>query len=152
MDKQVNIRNKKASFEYTFIEKYTAGIKLTGTEIKSVREGKATINEAYCYFTSSDELYIKNMHISEYKLGNIHNPEPTRERKLLLKSRELKKMHKNVKEKGLTVIPLRLFISSRGWAKLDIALAKGKKVHDKRESIKERDSKRELQRAMKYKR
>lgn len=149
-DQNVNIKNKKASFEYAFIEKFTTGIVLTGTEIKSVRDGKANIGEAYCYFDNNDELFIKNMHISEYKMGNIHNHDPLRVRKLLLKSKELKKLHKQVKEKGLTIVPVRLFISARGWAKLEIALAKGKKTQDKRESIKERDSKRELQRVMKY--
>ncbi|TVR77619.1 MAG: SsrA-binding protein SmpB [Chitinophagaceae bacterium] len=148
-NQNINIRNKRAGFDYELVEKITAGIILTGTEIKSVREGKATINEAYCYFDNNGNLWIKNMHISEYKFGNIHNHDPIRERKLLLKKKELSKFHDKVKEKGLTVVPVKLFLSERGWAKLVVALAKGKKVHDKRSTIKERDIKKEMDREMK---
>ena len=143
--KNVSIRNKKATFEFEIIDKFTAGIVLRGTEIKSIREGKASLQEAYCYF-HKEELMVKGMHIGVYLEGTHTNHEPTRERKLLLQKRELIKLLEKKQEKGLTIVPLRLFISDRGLAKLDIALAKGKKIHDKRQSIKEKDVKRELDR------
>ncbi|MTI33290.1 SsrA-binding protein SmpB, partial [Xanthovirga aplysinae] len=140
--------NRKASFEFEFIETFTAGMVLTGTEIKSIREGKASLQEAFCVFHKG-ELYVKMMHISPYKEGTYNNHELTRQRKLLLNKKELKKLESKMAEKGLTVIPTRLFLSQRGFAKLNIALAKGKKLHDKRQSIKDRDVKRDLSR-MKY--
>lgn len=145
---EINIRNKRAGFEYHLEDKFVAGIQLTGTEIKSIRDSKASINEAYC-FMRRGELFIKGMHITEYKQGSIYNHEPTRERKLLLNRKELRKLEKKVTEKGYTIVPLRLFISGRGWAKIEVALARGKKSHDKRQSIKERETKRELDREMK---
>lgn len=141
--KNINIRNKKASFEYHFLETHIAGISLTGTEIKSIRLSKASLQEAYCYFNDG-ELYVKSMHISSYEQGTHYNHDPLRDRKLLLKKRELKKLEESLKDKGLTIIPTRLFINDRGLAKLEIALAKGKKLYDKREDIKEKDVKREL--------
>lgn len=145
----INIRNKKASFEYEFIETFVAGLQLTGTEIKSIRQGKASIAEAYCYF-ARNELWIKSMHIAEYGFGNRFNHETKRERKLLLTKKELRKLQRKIKEKGLTIIPTRLFINERGWAKMKIALAKGKKVYDKRQSIKEKDMKRDMERLRKF--
>jgi len=138
------IRNKQASFEYTFIDKYTAGIVLTGTEIKSIRKAKVSLQEAYCYF-KNEELWIKNMHIAHYEQGNIYNHVENRERKLLLTRKELNKLVKN-KEKGLTIVPIQLFIDQNNRAKLQIALAKGKKLYDKRQHIKERDVQRDLAR------
>lgn len=147
----LNIQNRKARFEYEVLDKYTAGIQLTGSEIKSIRDGEANLKEAYCFFKKG-ELFIKNMHIAEYKHGGIFNHEPTRLRKLLLTKKELNRLfEKKRKDKSLTIVPLKLFISNRGFAKLNIALAKGKKLHDKRRSLKEKESKREMQRAMKYK-
>ena len=140
MKQNINILNKKARFEYILLDKYVAGIALKGTEIKSIRDGKVSLAEAYCMF-SGNEIYIKNMNIAEYSHGNIHNHDPIRPRKLLLEKRELKKLHTKVKEKGLTIIPTRMFINERGFAKLEIALAKGKNIHDKRDTIKERDMK-----------
>ncbi len=143
----VNIENRRAKFDYQFIEKLVAGMVLTGTEIKSIREGKAALVDSYCYFRNS-ELYIKNMHIAEYSEGTHYNHEPNRERKLLLSKTELNKLQKKLKDQGLTVIPVRLFISQSGYAKLEIALAKGKKEFDKRESIKKRDTEREINRKL----
>ncbi|MCX7728192.1 MAG: SsrA-binding protein SmpB [Bacteroidia bacterium] len=143
----INIQNKRATFEYHIIDKYETGIVLTGSEIKSIRAGKANINDAYCHFKNG-ELFIKNMHISPYGSG-FGTHEPTRERKLLLHKTELKKLHRAVKEDGMTIVPLKLYINKKGWAKLLIALAKGKKLYDKRESIKKRDTERELQRKFK---
>lgn len=145
---EINIRNKRAGFEYHLEDSFVAGIQLTGTEIKSIRNGKASIKEAYC-FIRRDELWIKNMHITEYTYGSHYNHEPTRERKLLLKRKELNKLRGKVTERGYTIVPLKLFISGRGWAKLEVALARGKKLHDKRQSIKEKETKRELDRMMK---
>lgn len=142
---KVNIENRRAKFDYQFIEKLVAGMILTGTEIKSIREGKAALVDSYCYFRNN-ELFIKNMNISEYSEGTHYNHEPNRERKLLLNKTELNKLQKKMKDQGLTIIPVRLFISDSGYAKLEIALAKGKKEFDKRESIKERDVKREIMR------
>ena len=139
----IRIRNKRASCEYFVIESLTAGIVLTGTEIKSIREGKASLAESYCTF-KNDELYVVGMHIAEYAMGTYNNHEPKRDRKLLLTARELRKMKTKVQEKGLTIVPLTLFINDRGLAKLDIALARGKHYYDKRDSLKDRDTKREL--------
>ncbi|MFC2137987.1 SsrA-binding protein SmpB [Bacteroidota bacterium] len=144
----INIKNKKASFNYEFIEKLVAGIQLTGTEIKSIRQGKASLVDTYCFF-KDNELWVKNMHITEYSHGNIYNHEPKRDRKLLLTSRELKKYEKKVQEKGFTIIAIRLFVNERGLAKVEIALAKGKREYDKREDIKQKDSKKELARLKK---
>jgi len=144
----ITIRNKKASHDYEFLEKYIAGIKLAGTEIKSIRAGKATLTDSFCVFRDG-ELYIKGMHISEYWWGNLNNHDPLRERKLLLKSRELKKIERKVKEAGLTVIVIKVFINERGLAKAEIAVSKGKKEYDKRETLKRKDSERELDRARK---
>jgi SsrA-binding protein len=140
---KVNIRNKRASYEYEFIDKYVAGIMLKGTEIKSIREGKVNLQDGYCVFYK-DELFAKNIHISPYKQGTHFNHEPTRERKLLLNKRELLKLKQKSEEKGLSIIPIKLFTNARGLAKLEIALARGKKLYDKRQSIKEKDLKHEL--------
>ncbi|MGI8892736.1 MAG: SsrA-binding protein SmpB [Bacteroidia bacterium] len=145
-ENRLNIVNRKASFEYHLMDKYEAGVQLTGTEIKSIREGKASLSEAYCTFIK-DELFIKNMHIAEYIHGTHYNHEPKRTRKLLLKRNELKKLLSKTKEKGLTIIPLKCFISERGFAKIEIALAKGKKYYDKRDSIKQRELGREMNRS-----
>lgn len=144
----IQIKNRKASFEYSFLEKFIAGIKLTGTEIKSIRAGKANINEAFCSLMN-DELWVRNMHIEEYEMGNRFNHEPKRNRKLLLTKNELKKIANKLKDQGLTIIPIMLFINEKGLAKLEIAIAKGKKVYDKREDIKKRDTQRELSRKIK---
>ncbi|WP_462249031.1 SsrA-binding protein SmpB [Ekhidna sp.] len=141
----IQIKNRKAGYEYEFVEKIEAGIMLKGTEIKSLREGKASIQEAYCYF-KKEELFIKGMTISPYAQASFESHEMTRDRKLLLKKRELEKFKAKMEEKGLTIIPLRIYINSRGLAKLEIALAKGKKIYDKRDSIKKKDQKRELER------
>ena len=145
MANPVNIKNKKASFEFFFLEEFTAGIQLTGTEIKSVRAGKASIAEAYCSFTGN-ELFVRNMHIAEYTMGSYHNHDPKRDRKLLLNRRELRKIFGKTSEKGLTVIPTLLFIDEKGLAKLNIAVAKGKKLYDKRETMKHKDQQREIDR------
>ena len=143
--KDINVRNKKASFDYEFLEKFIAGLVLNGTEIKSIREGKVNLQDGYCYF-SRGEAFVKGINISAYSQGTHYNHEPLRERKLLLKRSEIHKLESKVEEKGLTLVPVRLFINDRGLAKLEIALARGKKTHDKRESIKEKDLKRELSR------
>lgn len=140
--------NRKAKYEYAFIDEYTAGIQLQGTEIKSIRNKDVSIAEGYCTFIS-DELFILNMHIAPYEQASFSNHEPKRERKLLLTKNELKKIRNKLKDKGLTIIPTRLFISDGGFAKLNIAVAKGKKIHDKRDNIKDRDVKREMDRAIK---
>ena len=149
MQKQINIKNKKARFQYEILDKYTAGIVLTGTEIKSIRNSKASIAESFCEFNDRGELFIINMTIEEYLYGTYYNHKPKAERKLLLNRQELKKLEKEVNTKGLTIIPLRLFLNDRGLAKLEIALAKGKKLYDKRETIKDRDNKRNLDRIKK---
>jgi SsrA-binding protein len=149
MQKPINIQNKKARFEYDILEVYTAGIVLTGTEIKSVRASKASIAESFCEFNDRGELFAINMTIEEYAFGNYYNHKPKAERKLLLNKRELKKLAKDVETKGLTIIPLKLFINEKGLAKLDVALAKGKKLYDKRETIKDRDNKRDMDRIKK---
>lgn len=146
---KINIQNKKARFNYEILDKFTAGIVLAGTEIKSIREGKATIAESFCEFNEKGELFIINMDIQQYSHASHFNHQPKSSRKLLLNKRELKKLHKQVTNTGLTIIPLRLFINDRGLAKLQIALCKGKKLYDKRESIKERDTKRRLDRIKK---
>jgi len=145
---QINIKNRKAKFEYEFLEKFTAGLQLYGTEIKSIRSGKASIVEGYC-FVNNGELFIKNMFIAEYEQGSYNNHEPRRTRKLLLNRNEINKLIKKKKDVGLTIIPLSLFINGKGYAKLDIALAKGKKLHDKRHDLKDKDAKRSMDRAMK---
>ncbi len=146
---RINIKNKKAYFEYEMLEVLIAGIQLQGTEIKSLRAGKAGLVDSFCQFYDG-ELYVKNMHIAEYFFGSINNHESKRERKLLLQKRELNKLERKLKESGLTIIPLRLFITDRGFAKLEIALAKGKKTFDKRETLKQKDAKRDIDRAMKF--
>jgi SsrA-binding protein len=143
--KVINIKNRQATFEYELLDKYIAGIVLTGTEIKSIREGKINLQDGYGYFNNG-ELFVKGVNISPYAQGTHYNHEATRERKLLLKRSELKKLESRSEEKGLTLVPTRLFINDRGFAKMEIALGRGKKVHDKRDSIKERDAKRELDR------
>jgi SsrA-binding protein len=145
----INIKNKKAFFEFEILENFTAGIQLQGTEIKSIREGKAGLVDSYCQFFDG-ELYVKNMHIAEYFFGNLQNHETKRERKLLLQKKELKKLERKVRETGLTIVPLRLFINEKGFAKIEIGLARGKKVYDKRESLKENDTKRDIDREMKF--
>jgi SsrA-binding protein len=149
MQKTINIRNKKARFEYELLDKYTAGIVLTGTEIKSIRQSKASIAESFCEFNEHGELFVINMSIEEYSHGTHYNHRPKAERKLLLNKRELRKLEKEVKNTGLTIVPLCMFINEKGYAKLDIALAKGKKLYDKRETIKDRDNKRSLDRIKK---
>jgi SsrA-binding protein len=147
LQKTINIQNRKASFEYYFLEQYSAGMVLTGTEIKSIREGKVSMADAYCIFDKG-ELYVKNMNISKYEYGTHYNHNPLRERKLLLSKKELRKLENKLTDKGLTIIPTRVFVNDSGLAKIDIALAKGKKLYDKRDSIKEKDMKREQDRRM----
>lgn len=149
MQKKINIQNKKARFEFEIIDTYTAGIQLTGTEIKSIRESKARITESFCEFNEKGELFVVNMYIEEYIYGHAYNHKPKSERRLLLNKKELKKLQKEVKNVGLTIVPLKLFMTDKGWAKLNIALCRGKKNHDKREAIKDRDSKRDLARIKK---
>ncbi|UOB17644.1 SsrA-binding protein SmpB [Abyssalbus ytuae] len=149
MQKNINIQNRKARFEYEILDKYISGIVLTGTEIKSIRLGKASIAESFCEFNDRGELFVINMYIEEYSHGSHYNHKPRSERKLLLNKNELKKLNKEVKNVGLTIVPLRLFINDRGLAKMEIALVRGKKLHDKRETIKDRDSKRQLNRIKK---
>lgn len=141
----INIKNRKARFEFEFLDTLVAGIMLTGSEIKSIREGKASLQEGYCYF-KKNALFIKGMNISPYEQATHYNHDPVRERKLLLNKNELEKWQSKLEEKGLTVVPVRLFLNNKGLAKLEIALAKGKKLYDKRDSIKERDTKREMDR------
>ncbi|WP_051296331.1 SsrA-binding protein SmpB [Eisenibacter elegans] len=143
--KSVQIKNRRASFEYHFLDTYIAGVVLQGSEIKSIRMGKVNMQDAYCYFKNG-ELWVKQLNISTYTNATYNNHEPTRERKLLLSKRELKKLEERLEEQGLTVIPTRVFINDRGWAKMEVALAKGKKLYDKRDSLKEKDLKREIDR------
>lgn len=145
MEKSISIKNKRASHEFYLIQEFTAGIQLTGTEIKSIRDGKASLVDGYCTFTGN-ELFIRNMHISEYSLGTHYNHDPKRDRKLLLTKRELKKLAIKVKERGFTIIPTLLFINEKGLAKLTIALARGKHAYDKRETLKQKDMQREMDR------
>lgn len=149
LERNVNIRNKRSSFDYELIEKFIAGIVLVGTEIKSIRLGKATLVESYCHIVN-DELWIKNMNISEYFYGSYNNHETRRERKLLLSRKEIKRLDRKTKESGLTIIPVKLFVNEKGFAKLQIALAKGKKQHDKRQTLREKDDKRQMARVMKH--
>lgn len=146
---KINIKNKKAYFEYEILETFTAGIQLQGTEIKSIRSGKASLVESYCQIFNT-ELYVKNLHIAEYFFASLNNHEAKRERKLLLNKKELLKLERKTKETGFTIIPLRLFMTDKGLAKLDIGLARGKKTYDKRETLKQKDSKRDIDRAMKF--
>ena len=148
MSDEVNIRNKRASHEYEFLQKYTAGMQLLGTEIKSIRANEANLRDAHCTFIGG-ELWVKNLQISEYSHGGMSNHQPKRDRKLLLNARELNKLFKGSSTKGLAIIPLRLFIGKRGFAKLEIALAKGKKLYDKREDLKKKDVQREIDRSLK---
>ena len=147
-DTKIDIVNKKARFNYEFVQTYIAGIQLQGTEIKSIRDGKLSLTDAFCYF-KKDELWVKGIHISPYKFGSYNNHEPLRLRKLLLHKRELSKLQSAIKEKGMTIIPFRVFINERGLIKVEIALAKGKKTFDKRETIKERDIKRHIDNTLK---
>ncbi|MBN2610441.1 MAG: SsrA-binding protein SmpB [Bacteroidales bacterium] len=149
MANAINIKNKKAWHDYEIIEKFVAGMQLKGTEIKSIRLGKASLVDSYCAFNGT-ELFVKNLQIAEYNWGTHYNHIPGRERKLLLNKKELKKLSKNVKERGYTIITLRLFISDNGYAKLEIALARGKKEYDKREDLKKKDTQRQLERLRKY--
>jgi SsrA-binding protein len=138
------LKNKKASFEYQILERYTAGIQLQGTEVKSIRDMKASISEAYCHFINN-EIFIIGMHVSEYRQIKYTNHEPLRNRKLLLKRKEIDKLAKSIKEKGLTIVPLFVYLTTTGFIKIEIGLVKGKKIHDKKESIKEKDIKRQLE-------
>ena len=149
MANKIQIRNKKASFQYFLVEKLVAGIQLTGTEIKSIRAGKVSLAESYCQFFEG-ELYVKDMHIAEYALGTIYNHEAKRDRKLLLTRRELKKLESETREKGFTIVPTLLFINDKGLAKLEIALARGKHYYDKRDTLKKKDVQREIDRHAKY--
>jgi SsrA-binding protein len=148
MSTDLNIRNKKAYFEFHILEEFTAGVQLLGTEIKSIRDGKANINDAFCAFLNK-QLYIRNMHIAEYSHGSFYNHEAKRDRILLLNKKELAKLKAKTEEKGFTIIPLKIFVNNRGFAKVLIGLAQGKKIYDKRETLKDRDSKIEMDRAMK---
>lgn len=143
--KNIEIKNKRASYEYALIQKFEAGIMLKGTEIKSLRMGAANLNDSFCYIRKG-EIFVKNLFISEYSMGTYYNHDARRERKLLLNAIEIKKIERKLTEKGFTLIPTRLFINDRGFAKLEIYLAKGKKIYDKRESIKEKDNKRDAER------
>jgi len=147
--KSIEIKNKRAKFDYEWLDTYTAGMQLVGTEVKSIRMGKASIAEAYCYLAEG-ELFIKGMNIAEWSHGNIFNHDPIRERKLLLSKRELDKIEKAVIDQGITIVPTKLFISEKGWIKLNIAVAKGKKNYDKRQSLKDKDAKRDLARLKSY--
>lgn len=143
----MELSNKSAFHEYFIEQRYTAGLVLSGTEVKSLRAGKVSFNDAYCFFHKG-ELFVKSLHISEYKMGTIYNHVPTQERKLLLQKKELRKIENKLKEKGYTLVPLRIFFTPEGWAKMEIGLGKGKKLHDKRETIKQRDTERELRRVI----
>lgn len=143
----MELSNKSAFHEYFIEQRFTAGLVLSGTEVKSLRAGKASFNDAYCFFHKG-ELFVKSLHISEYKMGTIYNHVPTQERKLLLQKKELRKIENKLKEKGYTLVPLRIFFTTEGWAKMEIGLGKGKKLHDKRETIKQRETERELRRVI----
>ena len=148
LQNDIVIKNKRATFDYELIDKYQAGIVLVGTEIKSIRLGKASLVDTFCYFNDG-ELWVKGMNISEYFYGTYNNHLPRRDRKLLLNKRELAKLRRQTKETGFTIVPTKLFLNEKGLAKLEIAVAKGKKEYDKRESLKEKDDKRQMDRAMK---
>ena len=149
MQKNINIKNKRARFDFEILDTYTAGIVLGGTEIKSIRLGQASLSQSFCEFNERGELFVINMQVDEYSHGGYYNHRPKAERKLLLNKQELKKLRKEVNTTGLTIIPLNLFINERGLAKVNIGLAKGKKLYDKRETIKDRDNKRDLSRIKK---
>ncbi len=149
MKKKVSIKNKRARFEFEILDQYIAGIVLTGTEIKSIRNNKASIVESFCEFNENEELFAVNMYIEEYAFGTRFNHQPRGSRKLLLNKKELKKLNKEIKKSGLTIVPLKLYINDKGFAKMLIALARGKKLYDKRETIKDRDNKRNLDRVKK---
>ena len=140
----INIKNKRARFDYEILDKYIAGIQLVGTEIKAIREGKVSLADSFCEFNDRGELFVVNMYINEYSHGTHYNHQPKRERKLLLNKKELKKLRREVEKNGMTIVPLRMFITEKGWAKLEIGLARGRKNYDKRHLLKERDIKRQL--------
>lgn len=144
----IEIKNKRAEYQYFLLDTYTAGLVLTGTEIKSIRDGKANLTDAYCAFIGN-ELFVKQMHISEYRFGSYLNHPAKRDRKLLLNRKELRKLQNKIKERGYTIVPTLLYVNPQGYAKLDIALARGKKFFDKRETIKEKDTRRDMQRELK---
>ena len=148
-DKTLRIKNKRAFFDYEILDKYTAGIQLYGTEVKSIRDSKLSFTDAYCIFINN-ELWLRGIHIAEYRFGSYNNHTPKRDRKLLLNKKELNKIQKKVKEKALTIVPLIIFFSKSGFVKLEIGIARGKKQFDKRETIKQKDSKRDIDRAMKF--
>ena len=148
MGNNIKIKNKRISWEFYLIEKIIAGIVLTGTEIKSIRNGKASLADSYCYF-EGHELFVRGMHIAEYSFASYNNHLAKRDRKLLLNARELRKLHVKVKEKSMTIVPVMLFVNEKGFAKLEIALARGKHFYDKRNSLKEKDTKREIDRHLK---
>lgn len=145
----ISIKNRKASFNYELVERFVAGMKLVGTEIKSIRNGKVNLTDSYCTIIRG-EMYVINLHIAEYELGTVNNHIAKRDRKLLLNKKEIEKLDKKVKESGLTIVPTKLFVNDRGLAKLEIALARGKKTYDKRETLKNKDAKRDIDRAMKF--
>ncbi len=147
-NKSVSITNRKARYEYQLFDVFTAGLQLTGTEIKSIRQGNANLNEAYCY-VQDNEAWVTGMYVAEYSHGSFMNHEPKRIRKLLLNKKEIKKITSFLQDEGATVVPLKLFVNEKGWAKLEIALAKGKKLYDKRQDLKEKDDKRQVDRALK---
>ena len=146
---QINIKNKRASFDYEFVDAFTAGIVLTGTEIKSIRAGKASLVDTYCYINNG-EIWVKNMYVALYEEGSYNNHVERRERKLLLNKKEIINLRDDTKSPGFTIVPVRLFINEKGLAKLVIALARGKKEYDKRQSLKEKEDRREMDRAMKH--
>ncbi len=146
--KELNIKNKRAKFEYHLLDSFVAGIQLKGTEIKSIRLGKASILEAYCIHQQG-EIFIRNMHISEYENASFYHHKPRSDRKLLLNKKEIQKISKFLQDKGNTLIPIKLFLSDKGWVKIEISLAQGKKLHDKRQDLKEKDDKREMERVLK---
>lgn len=143
----VTIKNKKAAFEFELLQTFSAGMMLTGTEVKSIREGKASLSDAYCLITDG-EVWIKNMHVSEFKQGSYNNHEPKRLRKLLLTKNEIRKIESRLKEKGTTIVPVQLYFNERGYAKIDIAVARGKKMYDKREDLKKKQQQREISRVV----
>jgi len=149
MQQNISIKNRKATFEYELVERFIAGMKLLGTEIKSIRNGRVNLKDSYCQFFRG-ELYARNMHIAEYELGTCNNHIAKRDRKLLLNKKELQKLEKKTKESGFTIVPTKLFVNDKGLAKLEIALARGKKTYDKRESLKAKDAKRDIDRMMKH--